>query len=274
MNRLDEPRMSPSMGETASHLQRVILLGASNLTYSFPLVIDTLAAACQPGVEIFAAHGHGRSYGSWNRVLVRSLPGICTCRLWHDLGEVRGDRPPPWALITDVGNDLLYGFSPATVAGWVEICLQHLAQHQAAVTLTLLPLASVRRLSAWRFHLTRLCFFPTSDLTFHVMLDRADELNQRLTELGRTYAARLVEPAGHWYGFDPIHVRRRCRPEAWKAILSTWPTRAQDWRISRPPLSEAIRLWRLRPAERRILGGLQAAAQPVLRSDRLLLHLY
>ena len=42
-------------------------------------------------LDVLAAHGHGRSYGNWSRVLVRALPGIGV-EEWRDPREIRSSR--------------------------------------------------------------------------------------------------------------------------------------------------------------------------------------
>lgn len=170
-------------------------------------------------MEILAALGHGRSYGAWSRLLwVRQLPGISACGLWADL-----DRRPPLptlALITDVGNDLLYGASVHEIAGWVEACLQRLQEREADILLALLPMSTLEKVSPFRYHLVRTILFPgRRAVSWDAMLDRVRELNERLRRLGHAHGARLVEPSPSWYGIDPIHVRRSMRETAWSQIL-------------------------------------------------------
>ena len=98
--------------------RRVILLGASNLTRSFPTVVATVRQTWPAPVEIMAAMGHGRSYGQDSSVLGKKISGIFPCALWQDLQN----RPslPTAALVTDIGNDMLYGVSPDQMLDWVE----------------------------------------------------------------------------------------------------------------------------------------------------------
>ncbi len=248
-------------------MQRVILLGASNLTLSFPLLFESLRSRLERPLEIVAAHGHGRSYGMQSRILTRALPGMHDCQLWDDLAQ----RPAPdagtLALITDVGNDILYGADVDEIVDWVERCLIKLNEQQAKTVLTLLPLASAERLSAWRYKLTRTCFFPSSRMSWSDTLGRAKRLNDSLQQLGEKYSATLFEPRKEWYGIDPIHVRRRHRPVAWQQILASWFADEQPLPMQSSSIPSALRLWRLRSATRHIFGQSSSAIQPSLQLD-------
>ena len=60
------------------------------------------------------AAGHGRGYGVNTRLAWRRLPAILTSGLWRALDRERVARPA--ALVTDVGNELLYGLGVTAVA--------------------------------------------------------------------------------------------------------------------------------------------------------------
>jgi hypothetical protein len=141
-----------------------------------------------------------------------------SCGLWEEL-----DRRPPLptlALVSDVGNDLLYGASVPQIAGWVGTCLDRLAERGAEIVLTLLPLASLVKVSPVRYHLVRSILFPgRRAASWDAVLESVRELNERLQQEGLAHGARLIEPPSSWYGIDPIHVRRSMRHEAWNRIL-------------------------------------------------------
>jgi len=247
---------------------RVILLGASNITLSFPRLWHGLRRAWSEPLELFAAHGHGRSFGIWSRVGPRQLPGIVPCRLWDDLAAkppLTNDRPR--ALLTDIGNDILYGIESEQIAAWIEICLERLRAIDARSVLTQLPVASVQSLSRARFHFFRAVFFPESRLRFEEVEPKVTRLNQLVVELGRRFQIPTPELRGEWYGLDPIHIRRRFRSAAWRELLSPWFD-APDAAVFRGVgLSRSLRLWRQRPFERRWFSRTQHAPQPVLREQ-------
>jgi hypothetical protein len=233
---------------------RAVLLGASNLRISLPLVLDRVRRRAGGPVEALAACGHGRSWGTWSRFLfVRHLPGIAQCGLWRELEE----RPslPTLALLTDVGNDLLYGARVEEIVGWVEACLDRLGA-ETEIVMTLLPLARLERLSGRQVRLAASVLFPGRPAPWPALLDRSRELDERLRRIGRERGARLVEPAAGWYGLDPIHLRRRARREAWAHILPG---------AAGPAPGGGRRLPLLGAAESRLFGAALRRPQPAVR---------
>ncbi|MFM9965045.1 MAG: hypothetical protein ACKV2Q_27915 [Planctomycetaceae bacterium] len=256
-------------------MPRIILLGASNVTLSFPRLVRGFQRAFAEPLELFAAHGHGRSFGIWNRIGPRELPGIVPCRIWNDLAEQPPSDEPPRALITDIGNDLMYGIEPDQIADWVATCLERLLAMRARIVLTQLPLASARTLGRARFQFFRKLFFPHSQIQFEELEAKTTRLNQHIVDFGHRFEIPTLELRGEWYGFDPIHILRRHRAVAWRELLASWfdESHAADFKAVRP--NDSLYLWRQRPCERRWFGREQCATQPVLcQSDGSKLWLY
>lgn len=256
-------------------MPRVILLGASNVTLSFPRLWHGLRRAFDEPLELFAAHGHGRSFGMWSRIGPRELPGIVDCRVWDDLAQQPPSNESPRALITDIGNDILYGVEPEQIAEWVATCLQRLTEFHARIVLTQLPVANTVNLGAVRFRFFRQLFFPGCQRTLEDVVARATQLNQAVLELGQRFNVPTPEPRREWYGLDPIHVLRRCRATAWRELLSSWFDEPQLVNFDAVGFLPSAHLWRQRPSERRWFGREQMAVQPVLReADGSTLWLY
>lgn len=241
---------------------RAILLGASNLKAALPSLVAGLRRKAGGPVEVLAACGHGRSYGMWSRfVFVRRLPGIVDCGLWQELSR----RPPlpTVALLTDIGNDLLYGAGAGMIAGWVRTCLDRLAFQQAEAVLTLLPLGRLERLSSWQYLLARSILFPGRNVPWDAVRREARELDERLREAGREHEVRLVQPEASWYGIDPIHILRGRRNEVWRGILSQW-TLASPGPVEGEWPARGRRLPAFGAEEFRLLGIRFARPQPAL----------
>lgn len=265
----------PQLATLQFNMPRVILLGASNVTLSFPRLWHGLRRAFAEPVELFAAHGHGRSFGNWNRIGPRELPGLVDCRLWDDLAALPPTNEPSRALITDIGNDILYGVEPDQIAAWVETCLRRLTELRTRIVLTQLPITNTANLGQSRFRFFRTLFFPDCRLTLEAVVSRATRLNESVVELGRRFNVPIPQLRAEWYGLDPIHVLRRHRDTAWREILSTWFEEPHIAAFPAVNFSESLRLWRQRPKIRHWFGREQHCLQPALREpDGSTLWLY
>jgi len=197
-----------------------------------------------------------------SRVLGRALPGIIKCGLWDALDQ----RPelPTNALITDIGNDILYGASPQAIAHWVEECLVRLRRVSRLIVVTALPLENVRRLGPRRFALIRKLIFPSAQISYEDALAAIKTLNDHVKSVSEKYGARVVKPRSCWYGVDPIHIKLSHWPEAWLEVFRSW---SDDRSI--PLAKGSLRRWMflrgLRPQQRRLFGRVQTQQQPAGR---------
>lgn len=277
-------------------MRRFVLLGASNLTMGLPLIVPSLQKMAPGPCEVLAAAGFGRSYGTWSFFLYRSLPGIVECGLWKPLTErvaaTNADGADDTgteslsALLTDIGNDVLYGYSAAQIAGWVRECAQRLKSCGAQTVLTLPPLASVRQISRWRFGFFRTLFFPRCRLSFPTILQRAEELAERLQQLAAEMQLHVFDPPAEWYGFDPIHIRRSLRQKAWQVLCSQWSQGSRETEEAEG--AEGVQRGRGKSADRQLarqirraqpemvrhFGRLTITPQPVIRRENLTVSLF
>ncbi len=209
--------------------------------------------------EFLIAMGHGRSYGQRSNVLGRGLPGITQCGLWEALRHARG---PTSALITDIGNDVIYGVPVETILHWVDECVGRLEEVQARIVVTLPPMASLEKLTPWRFRLARSLLFPGRRITLAEALDRARSLHAGLRTSGERPGLTVVEPDGRWYGLDPIHPRRRFLTRAWQEALGPWTTGGAGTPRARLSPRRWLRIRTLTPQRWWLLGRELGCPQP------------
>lgn len=237
----------------------MILLGASNLSRGLPTLLELVRRGRSGPLDILAADGRGRSYGLTSRLICRSLPSILSSGLWSKLDS--DDDLPTDALVTDVGNDILYGVPSATLLSWVEEAFDRLRRVRATIAATALPIASLETLGPTRFTLLRTVLFPGKTLDFETARRRAYEVDEGVRRLAENYAATLVVPRREWYGIDPIHIR----PAHWSAA---WPEIVSGWKME--PVAEPIRVsfarwfaaqW-MRPERRSMFGIDRRTEQP------------
>ena len=200
-------------------MQTIVVIGASNVTLALPMLWSSLAKTPDP-LRLIVVAGHGRSYGMPSTVFGRRLPGIVECDFW----ETKFDPPlcetSTRTIMTDVGNDILYGSPAASIGEWVETTLKRVVEFSSDVVMTQLPMASLRSLTARRYHFFRRILFPRCTLSLDEAMQVGDTVNAKLQTLADDLHVGLHEPPRTWYGIDPIHIRKRLRPAAWEQFLN------------------------------------------------------
>lgn len=264
----------PTQVDARPLVDRVAFLGASNVTLGLPVLVNLVRSSSRRPLAIYSAHGMGRSYGIVSNVLGRSLPGILDSQLWSAL-EATPARSTV-ALITDIGNDLLYHQPPEKIVDWVEQCIDRLEGLGASISMTRLPIGRIRHFGPLRYYALRPFYFPSCRLSFDEVVRRAHELEQRVAELASRRQITAIEPDPSWYGLDVIHLRPRDWRIAWSRFLE--PMRSQldpqptESRVERASLlgtaGECARSlhWMTKPPERRrILGVERRRSQPAIQ---------
>jgi hypothetical protein len=236
---------------------RIVAVGASNLTRGFHAVVAAARGAWGPDIEVVAALGNGRSYGGPSTYLIRTLPGILESGLWRDLQA----RPavPTRALVTDVGNDILYGSPPEQILAWVGECVSRLERFSHDIVLTGLPVAVNDGLSGWKFLFFRSLFYPGCRLTFEQTVSAARRIEDGLEALADERGLRFCRLRPEWYRLDPVHIRPGMWRAAWQEILCGEPAEPT---ARRGMAGEAIRLYCLQPERAAFLGVERRKMQP------------
>lgn len=179
-------------------------------------------------LDIYAALGHGRSYGSASNVSGRVLPGITTCGLWEKWES--SPRLPTRALLTDIGNDLLYNSTVDEILDWIRLALRRLRPRCEQIALTMVPIENARTIHPGFYRaFLRVCF-ANCRVTQDEMVTRAAALNMGLAQLAAEHQVTLIDQPRAWYGWDPIHHRRGRRRLVWGTILDSWRAENALWR--------------------------------------------
>ncbi|MBP6354385.1 MAG: hypothetical protein KBF68_12095 [Nitrosomonas sp.] len=225
---------------------RIILLGASNLTLSLRWVIHLMQQQLGGGNEILVANGHGRAYGMSSQVLLRGLPGIVASGLWNQLAS-SGPRPT-YALLTDIGNDILYGSSPEQILRWVEWCVEQLRQQSAQMVVTNLPIVAIEDLSERRYGFFRKLFYPSCQLPRHETVSRVRAVHRGLMDMAARWNFSLYEQDAVWFGPDGIHVNYWQRKAFYQDVLKRFSSSGlNDLQVSAENSSGSWLAWQRRP---------------------------
>jgi hypothetical protein len=224
-------------------------------------VIELIQDRCGGPSDVLVAAGHGRSYGRYSQVLIRGLPGIISCGLWSHLDS--GSKPSTYALLTDIGNDIAYGYTPDQILEWVNWCVHRLQGQAAHIVVTNVPVASIESLSETHYRLIRTLFFPFSRLSRREAIQRTRLVHLGLRDMASEYSLQLFEQEPIWFGPDVIHIHYRKRKELFRHIVERLPV-TSDARDS--TMKQALRhaTWTKRPqfACRTVLGQERHCQQP------------
>ncbi|MDG1894631.1 MAG: hypothetical protein P8J37_06965 [Fuerstiella sp.] len=248
-----------------------VLLGASNLTLAWPRLISLVCRSFSTPVDVYTAHGMGRSY-----MLERTgfatgkLPGILRCGVWDALPAI-SDAVTTHALVTDLGNDLLYGCQASDVIDAAEESVQRLRtwNPRCRIVMTRPPTAAVHSLGRMRFLMFRSMLFPFSRLTLECIQQKTQELDDGICRIAEQFSAHTVLPDRKWYGLDPIHVRRRSQRRAFTEILAPW-----DTQVCAAPSSAQTLPSRPTAALRWVLGAERQTHQPSSESPGVSVFAY
>lgn len=239
---------------------RLVALGASNVSVGFPQLVDAARGLAAGPVDVLAAMGHGRSYGRWSSIPGRALPGVTECGLWDALRR----RPPlpTTALLTDIGNDLLYGVEPAALIGWVAECLTRLREVHARVSVAEIPLPAVTGLGPARYRLFRSIFFPGLGMSLSELTRYATATQRGVAQAASEAGARIAPVRPEWYGLDPIHIKPWRFRGAWSNMLGVQNAELPPHRLL--PLRDRLALRWTRYDRVRVLGRQRRHTQPCL----------
>jgi len=251
---------------TANERDVAVVIGASNVSRGFSRLVEVIGSHEISPLDLFVTAGHGRSYGVTSSIGVRSLPSILACGLWRDLESQLAGRfeRKILGMVTDVGNDLIYGYPPETVAEWVREVVRRLSDRNAKVTMVRLPLASLAKASPIQYMAIRSFFAPWLKLNFEEMKAAAQRLDSYLASIANEFGASQIEQPGEWYGLDAIHIRRRQIHELWHLGCQSWGLgfRGNSWTL-RP--GEKLALHAAGAYERSVLGIKLETPQPILK---------
>jgi hypothetical protein len=248
--------------------QSVVLLGASNLVLGWPDLIHALHRTIAEPVDLSVAMGMGRSYLTTSSFWFRQLPAIRNCGLWDTLP--RDLERPPYVLITDLGNDIVYLFEPDQIAACVRECMDRIRNWRAdaRIVMTGLPIASLTSVRRLRFLIARSILFPGCKLSLPTILERALALEHMAQQLAAEFDIPLVEPEPHWFGLDPIHVVPRFRPAAFSKYFAAFrPSPVPQTLPDKTGSGIKIRL--PSPAESMKFGSRKTVEQPVFQAPEL-----
>jgi hypothetical protein len=203
--------------------------------------------------------------------MTRELPGVLECGLWGALDShiqrFEGATGPRVALVTDIGNDLLYQVPLNQVVSWLEECLDRLHALGFDIVVTSLPMTSVLSMGMTRFLVARHLLFPSCRLTWSDVRTCSTDLDCAVRSMADTRGLEVIIPSRKWYSADPIHIRQSRQRRAFELMCSRWKTMGPI-KFGRFPWDRAHFWWNMNPHRRWIRRSERIQPQPVWRGPK------
>ena len=193
-------------------------MGASNLARGYRALTHYLVSCLAPHrVEVFNAMGPGRGYCTWGGIFNIRYPSIGSSGI---LESARAHADPDCkvvALITDIGNDIMYGIPANEIIACLDTLLQKLNTLGAEVFVHPIPLDFSKDVSQRQFRILKYIFYPRSAIDYH----KAEEAVSVINDFLRTRAKgriRLLPSAKDFCGVDKIHYSIFRSHKAWSRV--------------------------------------------------------
>jgi hypothetical protein len=257
--------------ELTGSRRAVVVLGASNVSRGLARLVASTRGRVAAPTDLFVAAGHGRAYGVSSRVGLRRLPSILASGLWRALDREHAEQP--LGLMTDVGNELLYGLGVAAVARGVREAASRLADRGARIVITGLPLASIGRVGRVQYRLLRTLYVPGCLLSLAEIKDASRWLDDELRAIAADAGAMFLEQPGDWYGLDAIHVKRMRLDELWATVADAWGLPHASGQ-PRPSLREWATLGSRAAEVRSVARVMRFTRQPVIERHGMRIWMY
>lgn len=182
----------------------IMLLGASNLSRGYHCLTRCLESNLKPRqVSFRSALGPGRGYCSDGGFLNVTYPPIKSCQLFSELPDpAEGSRNV--ALVTDLGNDIMYGVHPDSLIEEIKTIHQKLLAGNADMLITPIPSTLVQQLTPFVFKFLKGIFFPRSGVTRLEALSAIKQINA-FVEGGVGERVTVIRGLENFMGWDRIH---------------------------------------------------------------------
>jgi len=211
---LDEKNtnVSPLARETPVLL---ILLGASNLSRGCFAFSRHMKACLRPRpVEALIASGPGRAYYASGGLLNVVYPPIYASDIFEAAQNKSESGYRVVALVTDIGNDIMYGVSTEKVIETVQQVFARLQLMNAEIFYTTLPVAFEKGNHPVWFCILRSLLFPRSTVAYEEAKAGIIEVNRFLRKSASRHC-HLIPDMDRYLGYDEIHY-------GWVRAHSAW----------------------------------------------------
>ncbi len=193
-----------------------ILLGASNLSRAHSGLVKNLEHNLHPrSVRFLSALGSGRGYSVEGGLLNIAYPPIKNCGLFAAAREIAVNRVV--ALVTDVGNDIMYGVPVEKIIADLKELFEKLHDLDADILVTPLPHRLEEGIGDFYYRCLRGISYPACRVEQGTAIAAVREINRFLHALAPD-RIKLITSLNAYYGIDMIHFSHRKMHPAWTEV--------------------------------------------------------
>ena len=207
--------------ETSSDsLVLFLLLGASNLARGYSMLTQHLSQ-CREKTEFLNALGPGRGFCSRGGMFNFTYSPILTSRVIESAEKKSKHAFHTAVLITDIGNDLMYGVSAKTLITSLDSIIDRMLGWNANIFLTSIHVNLKKDVAPTTFLLLRFLFYPGSKITFEEAGLYVTKVNRYLEEKSRiNERVHLITGMETFVGLDKIHFSLLKAHSAWSKVAN------------------------------------------------------
>ena len=210
--------LAPSISEENQDSILFIFLGASNLARSFYGLKSCITRCVFPRpVNFIHAMGPGRGYIRQGGMLNVTYPPILDCDILKAARDKMKNNQQVIALITDIGNDIMYGVSTDEIICGLKSLLSDLNELEASVFITPIPVDLENDIRELYFRVLRRVFFRNSSVSLHQASEAVQFINKFIIQLLNKNII-VINEMKQFCGIDKIHYGLFQSRSAWSHI--------------------------------------------------------
>jgi len=213
-------------------------MGASNLARGYSMLTHHLSECLEKNkTEFLNALGPGRGFCARGGIFNITYPPIQDCRIIESAEKKSKEALHTVALLTDIGNDLMYGVSADTLIASLDIMIKEILKLDADIFLTSIHVNLQKDISSTIFLVLKFLLYPSSKVNYEEMnlsiLQINDYLEDKVSENERVH---LITGLEAFAGLDKIHYSLLKMHTAWSAVAE------KIFRVINVPVQKKLRL--------------------------------
>lgn len=197
-----------------------LLMGASNLARGYSMLSHTLSKSLEnKNSKFLNALGPGRAVCARGGMFNFTYSPIKDCRVIEKAEKETKKASRTAVLITDIGNDLMYGISADTLIENLDEMINRMLGWDADIFLTSIHVDLKRDVSPRTFLFLRFFFYPGSKVTYEETDSFVVKVNEYLKEKSeKNERVHLITGMGSFAGLDKIHYSLSKTHSAWSLV--------------------------------------------------------